>query len=309
MAALTLAEAAKQETGDLLRQGVIEAYSGSSDVLGNLRFEDIPGGSLTYISEAEYPGVGFRGVNEAYTTSVGTLNPKTETLTISGGDLDVDNFILETRGQGQRAIQIDLKTRALGLAWTKGFIKGDNQADNREFDGLQVRSTGDQKFQAGTTANGTALSLSVMDEALRRTLDPTSILMSSKMKNKFRAAARDTSVSGYISFSTNEMGKEIMFFGGLPILTVDLDADGNEILGFDEAATSGTATGSSIYIMNLGNEGVSGIQNGGIKVKDLGELNEKSVMRTRVEWFSGMAVFNNRAATRIWSIADAPITA
>jgi len=309
MAALTLAEAAKLETGDLLRQGVIEAYSGSSDVLANLRFEDVPGGSLTYISEESYPGVGFRGVNEGYTASTGVLNPKTETLTISGGDLDVDKFILASRGVGQRAVQIDLKTRALGLAWTKGFVKGDNQSNVREFDGLQVRLTGEQKFQAGTTANGTALSLAVMDEAVRRTLDPTAILMSSKMKNKFRAAARNTSVAGYVQFTTDELGKEIMLFGGLPILTVDLDADGNEILGFNEAATSGTATGSSIYIMNLGDNGVTGIQNGGIMVNDLGEIDDSPVLRTRVEWYSGLAVFHGKAATRIWSIADSPITA
>jgi hypothetical protein len=309
MAALTLAESAKLETGDMLRQGVIEAYSGSSDVLANLAFESIPGGSLTYLSEEAYPGVGFRGVNEAYTATTGVLNPKTETLTIAGGDLDVDKFIIATRGEQQRAVQIDLKTRALGLAWTQKFIKGDNQSDPREFDGLQTRLTGDQKFQAGTTANGTALSLGVMDEAIRRTLFPTAILMSSKMKNKFRAASRTTAVGGYISFDKNEMGAEVMSYGGLPILTVDLDGTGSEILGFDEAATSGTATGSSIYIMNMGNDGVQGIQNGSIMTTDLGELDTAPVFRTRVEWYSGLAVFNGKAATRIWSIADSAITA
>ena len=309
MAALTLAESAKLETGDMLRQGIIEAYSGSSDVLGNLRFTNIPGGSLTYLTEASYPGVGFRGVNEAYTATVGVLNPKTEVLTIAGGDLDVDKFILQTRGQQQRAVQIDLKTRALGLSWTQKFIKGSSLSDPREFDGLQIRLTGDQKFQAGTTANGTALSLAIMDEAIRRTLFPTAILMSSKMKNKFRAASRTTTVGGYITFDKNEMGAEVMSYGGLPILTVDLDGEGNEILGFDEAATSGTATGSSIYIMNLGSDGVEGIQNGGIMTTDLGELDSAPVFRTRVEWYSGFAVYNGKAATRIWSIADAANTA
>ena len=309
MAALTLAESAKLDTGDVPRQIITELYSGSSELLGVLPFENILGGSLTYLSEEAYPGIGFRGVNEAYTATTGVLNPKTEVLTIAGGDLDVDKFIMQTRGARQRSVQESLKVRALGLAWTQKFFKGDNQSDSKEFDGLQTRLIGNQKFQAGTTANGTALSLSVLDEAIRRTLFPTHILMSSKMKIKFSAAARNPNVGGYINFTTNELGKPVMTYAGLPIITVDLDGAGDDILGFDEAATSGTATATSIYVANIGDDGVQGIQNGGIMVTDLGELDSAPVLRTRVEWYSGFGVFNGRAATRLWSIADAPITA
>ena len=47
----------------------------------------------------------------------------------------------------------------------------------------------------------------------------------------------------------------------------------------------------------------------GITVRDLGELQTKPVMRTRVEWFPGIALFHPRAAARLWSIADAAVTA
>lgn len=309
MAALTLAESAKLDTGNEERQIITELYSGSSQILGILPFEDIPGGSLTYLSEEAYPGVGFRGVNEAYTATTGVLNPRTEVLTIAGGDLDVDKFIIQTRGMRQRAVQESLKVKALGLAWTQKFFKGDNQSDAKEFDGLQTRLIGNQKFQAGATANGTALSLAKLDEAIRRTLNPSHILMSSKMAIKFSAAARNTSVGGYITFEKSELGVNIMSYNGLPIITVDLDGAGDEILGFDEAATSGTATGTSIYVVSVGDTGVQGIQNGGVMVTDLGELDSAPVMRTRVEWYSGFGVFNGRAATRLWSIADSAITA
>lgn len=309
MAALTLAESAKIDTGDVFRNQVVELYSGSSSILTALPFENIPGGSLSYNTEGAYPGVGFRGVNEGYTATIGVLNPKTETLTIAGGDLDVDKFILKTRGQRQRGVQEAMKIRALGLLWTQKFIKGDNQSDVREFDGLQTRLTGDQKFQAGTTDGGTALSLSVLDEAIRRTMMPNYILMSSKMKIKFAAAARNTAVGGYIQFNVNGMGEEVMSYNGLPIITVDRNADETDMLGFDEASTGATATATSIYIMSIGDDGVMGIQNGGIEVTDLGELESAPVLRTRLEWASGLAVFNGRAATRLWSIADAAITA
>jgi hypothetical protein len=309
MAALTLAESAKLETGNVVKQTITELYAGSSDILSTLPFDDITGGSLSYLSEEAYPGVGFRGVNEKYDPTVGILNPKTEVLTIAGGDLDVDKFIIKTRGMRQRAVQESLKVRALGLAWTEKFIKGDNLTEKREFDGLQTRLIGNQKMQAGTTANGTALSLSMLDEAIRRTLFPTHLLMSSKMAIKFGAAARDTSVGGYITYDKNELGAQIMSYNGLPILTVDLNGSGDEILPFTEAATSGTATGSSIYVLSIGDSGVMGIQNGGLEITDLGELQDAPVFRTRVEWYSGFGVFNGRAATRLWSIANAPITA
>jgi len=148
--ALTLIEAAKLETGDVYRSGVIELYAGSSDILMALPFENITGGSLAYNRETALPGIGFRGVNESYTPSTGILNPLTEVLVIAGGELDVDKFIVQTRGMAQRTTQEAAKIRNLSLTWTRKFIKGDSLSDPREFDGLQVRTTGNQIISAGS---------------------------------------------------------------------------------------------------------------------------------------------------------------
>jgi hypothetical protein len=53
----------------------------------------------------------------------------------------------------------------------------------------------------------------------------------------------------------------------------------------------------------MGPDGVSGLQNGGINARDLGELEDKPAFRTRVEWYSGLAVFKGRAAARLQHIA------
>jgi hypothetical protein len=307
--ALTLVEAAKLETGDAVRSAIIELYAGSSSILANLPFETIAGNALKYNREDALPGVGFRGVNESYTPSTGILNPITESLVIAGGDLDVDKFIVDTMGAAQRSTHEAMKVRALALAWTKKFIKGDTASDPREFDGLQVRVTGNQKIAAGSTANGTALSLAKLDEAIDQTLNPTHLIMSKAMARKFSAAARSTSVAGYVTYSKDALGRRVMQYNDLPILTVDLDNAGAAILPFTEAATSGTATATSIYVVSMGSDGLTGLQNGGIDVRDLGELQTAPVYRTRVEWYPGMAIFNGRAVTRLWSIADAAIVA
>lgn len=307
--ALTLVEAAKLETGDDLRRGVIELYAGSSDILRVLPFTGITGNALKYNREGALPGVGFRGVNEGYTESTGILNPITEALVIAGGDLDVDKFIIDTMGANQRSIQEAMKVRALALNWTAKFIKGNTSNDPREFDGLQTRIVGSQLIAAGATANGTPLSLGKLDEAIDQTLNPTHLLMSRAMARKFAAAARTPAVAGYLTYSMDSFGKRVMEYNGLPIITVDLDGTGAPILPFTEAATSGTATASSIYVLSLGDEGLVGLENGGMSVRDLGELQTAPKFRTRVEWYNGVAIFNGRAATRLWSISDAAITA
>jgi len=295
--------------GDDLREAIIEIYTGSSDILLNLPFDNIQGNALKYNREGNYPGIGFRGVNESYTPSTGILNPQTESLVIAGGELDVDKYIIDTMGEQQRSVQEAMKIRALSAAWTKKFIKGDMLTDPRELDGLQARITGNQKIQAGTTANGTALSLEKLDEAIDQTLNPTHLIMNKAMRRHLTVAARKTSVGGQIDYVVNDFGKKVTTYDGLPILLVDLDHEGNEILGFNEAATSGTATATSIYIVSFGDGMLTGIQNGGINARDLGELQASPKFRTRVEWYNGLAVFNGRAATRLWSIADAAVTA
>ena len=308
---LTLVEAAKLETGDVIRQAVIELYAGSSDILMTLPFDTIPGNAMKYNREDSLPGVGFRGVNEAYTPSTGVLNPLTEALVIAGGDLDVDKFIVDTMGMAQRSTHEAMKIRALSLAWTKKFIKGDNQSDPREFDGLQVRITGSQKIPAGTTQGGDALSLQILDQAIDQTLNPTHLLMSKALRRRLTQAARSTTVGGYITYDKDAFGRRVTMYNDLPILVVDLDEAGAAILGFNEVSNGGNfaATGASIYVLSMGDGAIQGLQNGGVDVRDLGELQTAPVYRTRVEWYNGFAVYNGRAATRIWSISNAAFVA
>lgn len=311
---LTLLEAAKLESGDAYKSGIVEMYAGSSAILQILPFETIQGNALKYNRESSMPGVGFRGVNEAYTASVGVLNPMSESLVIAGGDLDVDKFIIDTMGEENRSVHEAMKARALSLAWTNKFFNGDSADDPREFDGLKKRITGDQLIPAGTTDGGTALSLAKLDEAIDQTMNPQFLIMNKAMKRKFSVAARSSSISGNINYQLNDLGKQAMYYADLPIITVDLDNEGSEIITntevtYESSAWGGTATGTSIYIPSFGSDMLSGIQNGGMDVRDLGELQSQPVFRTRLEWYSAIAIFNGRAVTRLGSISTGAISA
>ena len=299
--ALTLLEASKQSSGDVYKAGVLQKFAETSDILRVLPFEGINGNSLKYNVEETLPGIGFRGVNESFNESTGIINPKTESLTIAGGDLDVDKFIVDTMGAGQRVVQEAMKIKALALSWTRTFIKGDNESEPREFDGLQVRIQGDALI--ANHATGAGLSLSKLDEAIDEVDGATHILMSKSVRRRLTVAARTASVGGNITYVLDEFGRQVTYYNDLPILLVDKDNNNTDILGYTEEGST-----TSIYIVAFGEGQVSGLENGGMDVRDLGELESKPALRTRIEWYSGMGVFAPRSAARLKNITDATAT-
>ena len=300
--AITLLEAAKLNSGDVYKAGVLQKFAETSDILRVLPFEGIAGNSLKYNVEETLPGIGFRGVNESFDESTGIINPKTESLTIAGGDLDVDKFIVDTMGTDQRSVQEAMKIKALALAWTRTFIKGDNESEPREFDGLQVRLTGDALI--ANHATGAGLSLAKLDEAIDEVDGANYLIMSKSIRRRLTVAARTAAVGGNITYTQDEFGRQVTKYNDIEILIAGKDNTNTEILGFTE-----TGSTASIYIVAFGEGEVSGLENGGMDVRDMGELESKPAFRTRVEWYSGMGVFAPRTAARLKNITDAAATA
>lgn len=303
--ALTLLEAAKGFDGDVIRQGVIEMFAKNSDLLRVLPFVNIEGNAYKYNQEDTLPGVGFRGVNEAYSTqAVGVLNPITESLVIAGGDVDVDPFIVATMGEGKRASQENMKIKALAQAISHKFIKGDSTTDPKEFDGLQARVTGNQLIANGASSGGDVLSLAKLDEAIDAVDGPNALYMSKAMRRTLTSAARNTSVGGYIRYDKDEFGRQITLYNDLPILIADGNADNYTTLAFDEANPGGGSTvGTSIYVLGMGEGQFTGMQNGPMQVRDLGETQSGApALRTRIEWYVSPLVEHGRSVSRLWGI-------
>lgn len=298
--ALTLPEAAKLST-DVLQRGVIELYARNSAVLELLPFMDIEGNSYKYNQEEILPGVGFRGVNEAYEESTGIVNQQSEGLVIAGGDADVDRFIVQTRGNvnDQRAIQTRMKVKSLSLTWTDHFFNGDIASNSKAFDGLKKRVTGEQVIEAGD--DGEKLSIMMLDELIDAVEGEPDVIFASKaMRREIKALIQGH--HGYDEGAYDAFGRKVMTYGGIPIRAIEENAQGAPILGFNETQGSNSKT-ASLYAVKFGpEEYTSGLQNGGIDVRDLGEIDEKPVFRTRVEWYNGLAVFHPRAVSRLKGI-------
>ena len=305
---LTLLEASKYVSNPQVL-AVIREFS-EGELMGVVPFRNLTGSGLFYNREEELPAVGFRGINETLDDSYGVINPQSEALKLFGSEVDVDKAQLDMYGPEARANQIEMKVRAMRMAWERTFIKGDEQVDPREFDGLQTRLNegSSQVIDNG----GGGLSLSALDELVDE-CDAAGgqkyLIMSKKMRRLLTAAARDTSITGIVNYEQNNVGRMQTFYGDVPILLVDKDNNNRDILGFDEGTG---ADMTSIYCVSFGDTHVTGLQGAvqgtfGSSVKDLGEVQDAPVYRTRIEWYTAMACMTGRAAARLHNIADAAV--
>jgi hypothetical protein len=90
----------------------------------------------------------------------------------------------------------------------------------------------------------------------------------------------------------NEFGYQQLVYAGIPVLEIDRDHKNVAIL-------DGTVSSQDLYCVSFGNDHLTGIQNGGVNVRELGEDFTRPQFVTRVEWYVGMALVNGRAAARL----------
>ncbi len=289
---------------DPLTSGVVEIFARENPILALLPFAQIAGNSYTYNQETALPGIAFRGFNEGYEESTGVVNPATETLTIVGGDSDFDvaQIAMQTGNNDTRAIHDALKSKALTLEWLRTFFYGDTATNPKAFDGIQKRLTGEQVLSAG--ANGSALTLSALDELCDAVSgQPSALLMRKGTIRAYRAALRAAGGTTPESMMIENFGRPVIAHNGVPIFPIEEDATGQEILRGDETQGTNDAT-CSVYAVKFGLDAMHGIQTAPISVRDLGEIDAKPALRTRIEWYSGLVLKGPRCAARLTGITN-----
>lgn len=310
--AVTLAEAALLSENDLQR-GVIETFVQNSPILDRIPLMNIEGNAYAYNEEATLPGVAFRSVNEAYTESTGTVNQRTESLVILGGDADVDRFIVQTRGNlnDQRATQTAMKVKAASYKFQDTFFNGDVAVDPKGFDGLKKRLTGAQVIEAATNGIGPVTAGHDFFDALDALIaavpgEPDALYANASVISKIWSSARRL---GGAEFLNEELtGKRVRTYNGIPLLDPGSTVAGAPIIPQTETQGTAAGTASSIYAVKFGqdegDQAVTGLTNGGVQVYDLGELQEKPAYRTRVEFYTGVAIFGGRGAARLRGVLN-----
>ena len=302
--ALTLAEAAKL-SNDLLLAGVIESIIKDSPVLQQLPFVEIVGNGLTYNRENVAPTAAFFAVGDTWAESTPTFTQVTTSLTILGGDADVDNYVKQTRSNVQdlEAAVVELKARAVRDKFEDTFINGDTATDNGDtatdansFDGIDKTTVAGQTVSMGT--NGATLSLDKLDELIDTVEGgkPHMLLMSRRSRRKLGALSRATG-SGMLETERDEFGRMVQFYDGIPVEINDYISD---------AKTVGSSTDcSTIHATQLGEGALVGLSGpGGLLVERVGSLETKDATRTRVKWYVSIALFSTLKLAKLTGVRD-----
>ena len=294
---LSLVEAKKHSRNPQELAVITELAAGP--LLSTLPFREVQGSGLFWKREEELGDVGFRSFNDGYDESYAEVRQYSEALKLFGGDIKVDRAIVDLEGPQARAFQVQAKVRAMRLAFEALFFNGDSNSTAAEFDGLSVRlpaaSAGTHSQVIANNSTAAALNLNKLDEAIDA-VDAQGgqkyLLMSKSARRHLSAVAR---ASNQIDIMRSEFGGQQLVYGGLPVLEVDRDHKNVKIL-------DSNAADQSIYVVSFGNDHLTGIQNGGPQVRDLGEATDSPTLVTRVEWYCGVAMINGRSAARLTKI-------
>ena len=292
--ALTLAEAAKL-SNDIVLQGVIETVIQDSPILQALPFIEITGNGLTYNRENAAATAAFFQVGDTWTESTPTFAQITASLTIVGGDADIDNYLLTTRSNVQdlQSAVIRLKAKAVQQKFEDTFVNGDTAVDVKSFDGIDKLTTGGQASSMGV--NGATLTLAKLDELIDLVKGgaPDLLLMSKRTRRSLNNLAR--TAGSFLQTDRNDFGQMVQFYDGIPVGVSDYISD---------AKTVGTSADcSTVYAMQFGEGALAGLTSpGGLQVETIGSLETKDATRTRVKWYVSTALFNTLKVAKLTGV-------
>lgn len=288
--AMTKVEASKL-TQDMLLRGVIETIVKESSILAMLPFMDIIGSGMTYNRELTMPSSSFYDPGDTWTEATPTFDPVTVGLKIIGGDADVDNFLQKTYSNVNdlEAVVIASRAKSTAHAFSTAFYTGDSSSNAKAFDGLGKLAVSGQTIGAGT--DGGYLTLDLLDELidLVKPGRPDALLMHKRTRRTLNQLRRASGVM--LETTVNQFGQHVTYYDGIPVLVDDF-------IPISESLGTGNNL-SSLYAVKFGMSGLMGLENGGITVDTVGELETKDATRHRIKWYCGLACYSDLGLARL----------
>lgn len=309
---LTLLEAAKSGS-DLLHDGVVETLIQESPLLEMLPVVTIKGNAIKHRVEGTLPTPAYRQVNASYTRSWGADLEHYWGVTILGGEVFIDNFIINTMGNewDEKARQYAKFAKAMSRTFDADFFDADGTSN--KFKGVNALITegfGLKVNAAANAAQGGTLTLDDLDIAfdlLRDQSMPDAMLLNRTHRRKITSLGR-TAVTGVslIDVGTDVFGRKVNIYNGVPMRIIGDDITGTAILGFDEVEGGSAATRSSMYFVAFGEDKTSLLlgAGGSFQVKDFGETQAAPGHLGRVECYPGIALWSPYSMVRLGGITN-----
>lgn len=278
-----------------------------SDLLSLLPTRAISGEALRSEEEVSLPTPLFRQFNDTYPNSDwGGDREHFWGTTIMGGEITVDNKALAQYGEA-RAKQRQTRKWAKASAGflNKNIIDGTGAANS--FKGLNalIADGFGQSYTFGADGfDPVVTGVEWLDEAqlLMRGTSADVILTNRRNRLSITNIGRGLT-NTMIGVTEDSFGRKLSTWDGIPIITMGMDWQGNEILDFDETEGSSNAS-SSVYFLSLKDDDISLLLgNGGhFDFKDFGEVSEFPGHKMRFEVYPGLAVFNKFGVVRVTGV-------
>lgn len=312
MPEMTLLEAAKSSQ-DVIDAAITRIIVERSPILEVLPFKTINGPTFRYTMERALGSVAFRGVNGSYTPDNGVINPQFESLVIAGGEVRIDNFIVdvESNVRDAKTTYYGMKARAMGLLFSETFMEGDTAVNPYAFDGIRKRivnsgTTSGQYLNMGT--GGATLTLDYLDQLLDLVVGDNAdkvLYMNKTLRRKITALVRAQTGTSRIDFVQDAFGRQQLAYADTPIRIIERNDDASTFLAFDEDGGTATLNTSSIYCVRFGMEYVHGISNKMMpSVKDFNEQQAGPYHMGRIESYMGLVVRHPRSIARLAHITN-----
>jgi hypothetical protein len=296
MTSVTLAESAKLAQDELVA-GVIETVITVNRMYEVMPFTGISGNALAYNRENVPGDSQVLGVGGTITAKApASFTKVTSELTTILGDAEVNGLIQSTRssdGNDQTAIQVASKAKSCGRQFQDMLINGDGTGDT--FAGLLTLCAGSQILPAA--ANGSAISFETLDALMDSVVDKDGevdyFAMNARTIRSFNSLLRALGGASISDVITLPSGKTVPAYRGVPMFRNDY-IPLNQVRGTSSNCTSvlcGTFDDGS---RSHGFAGLTSEQDSGMQVVDVGESHNKDEHITRVKWYAGLALFNEK---------------
>lgn len=287
-----LRSVAEDLSNNFLEQGVVEEIIDRESLFAMLPFTPVANKAYVYNREdvANPATVSFMDVNGTIPENAGRTVPKTETLKIIAGDVDVDKFLIKTMGDtnDQLSIALGLKAKAMSRQIKDSLINGDSNAVAQQFDGLNRICT----VESRTQALGGALTLATLDsfkDEIKRGAD--AFMMNQRtwraIRELYRAAGGNTA-DMYIK--TN-FGMPLPAYDGTVVIINDF--------------IPVVANNTDVYALRLNeSDGFHGlIGSNGIEVEEIGTVQNKDSYRYRIKTYMGTCLKSTDSVYQLTGVA------
>lgn len=309
--ALSLIEATKSSS-EPRKRGVVQTIIQESPIIEMLPWLPFAGNAFKQTVEDTVANVSFRPVNGTYTRSYGTDTERYWGVSILGGEYAVDNFLVNVTGTEEdlEAKQVIKLSKGNALRFDYEALNGTGGSNG--FKGVKQLISEGLGQSLANVVNGGTIVLDKLDEAndlFRNQGSASAMWLNRTIRRQITKAAR-SSVTGVslIDVGTDVFGRQVTMWNDIPmrILGDVIDGSGNIVpaLPFTEDPGDAVLDCSSVYFVKLGEDDVCGLvgKGGSLEVKSFGEQQAAPQRMGRLEWYPGLAIFNQYSIVRLTSV-------